>query len=264
MMFRYSFARADVARPHRARGAQGAAAGLSHRRHRAAGREGHRHARDGRRRGRGAAERMMATRRPRSRVRRAEVARRRGAAARRSRRRRRWPARCSCRCRASRCGASASRISRPDDYMLVAEVKGEVVGNLGLHLASKSPRRRHAGYIGMAVRDDWHGRGVGSALHGRDRRHRRQLARLPASRAHGVHRQRGRARAVPQVRLRDRGHAARVRVSRRRATSTPTRWRGCAPRRGTKRDRGAKLTKTAAKAHREPHPANFVLRVTTI
>jgi len=52
----------------------------------------------------------------------------------------------------------------PDDYLLVAEVAGEVVGNLGLHLTSKSPRRRHAGAIGMAVRDDWQRRGVGTAL----------------------------------------------------------------------------------------------------
>jgi putative acetyltransferase len=51
-----------------------------------------------------------------------------------------------------------------DDFLLVAEVAGEVVGNLGLHLASKSPRRRHAGGIGMSVRDDWQGRGVGAAL----------------------------------------------------------------------------------------------------
>ena len=51
-----------------------------------------------------------------------------------------------------------------DDYVLVAGVRGEVVGNLGLHVASKSPRRRHAGAIGMSVRDDWHGRGVGTAL----------------------------------------------------------------------------------------------------
>jgi putative acetyltransferase len=51
-----------------------------------------------------------------------------------------------------------------DDFILVAEVAGEVVGNLGLHLASKSPRRRHAAGIGMSVRDDWHGRGVGTAL----------------------------------------------------------------------------------------------------
>ena len=35
----------------------------------------------------------------------------------------------------------------------------KAVGNLGLHLASKSPRRRHAGAIGMSVRDDWHNRG---------------------------------------------------------------------------------------------------------
>ena len=51
-----------------------------------------------------------------------------------------------------------------DDYVLVAEVAGKVVGNLGLHAASKSPRRRHAGGLGMSVRDDWHGRGVGTAL----------------------------------------------------------------------------------------------------
>jgi putative acetyltransferase len=51
-----------------------------------------------------------------------------------------------------------------DDFVLVAEVAGEVVGNLGLHAASKSPRRRHAGAIGMSVRDDWQGRGVGTAL----------------------------------------------------------------------------------------------------
>lgn len=52
----------------------------------------------------------------------------------------------------------------PDDYLLVAEVGTEIVGNLGLHLASRSPRRRHAAGIGMAVRDDWQRRGVGSAL----------------------------------------------------------------------------------------------------
>ena len=51
-----------------------------------------------------------------------------------------------------------------NDYVLVAEVAGEVVGNLGLHPASKSPRRRHVGTFGMAVRDDVQRRGVGSAL----------------------------------------------------------------------------------------------------
>ena len=52
----------------------------------------------------------------------------------------------------------------PDDVMLVAEVGGALVGNLGLHVAAKSPRRRHAGAIGMSVRDDWQNRGVGTAL----------------------------------------------------------------------------------------------------
>lgn len=50
------------------------------------------------------------------------------------------------------------------DYVLVAEMAGEVVGNLGLHPVSKSPRRRHVGTLGMAVRDDFQRRGIGSAL----------------------------------------------------------------------------------------------------
>jgi len=50
------------------------------------------------------------------------------------------------------------------DYMLVAEIDGNVVGNLGLHAAAKSPRRRHVGTLGMSVHDDFHRRGVGSAL----------------------------------------------------------------------------------------------------
>lgn len=50
------------------------------------------------------------------------------------------------------------------DYLLVAEVDGTVVGNLGLHGASTSPRRKHAASIGMSVRDDWQRRGVGTAL----------------------------------------------------------------------------------------------------
>ena len=51
-----------------------------------------------------------------------------------------------------------------EDYLLVATIAGDVVGNLGLHAASKSPRRRHVGSVGMAVRDDRHGRGIGTAL----------------------------------------------------------------------------------------------------
>jgi putative acetyltransferase len=50
------------------------------------------------------------------------------------------------------------------DHMLVAEVDGKVVGNLGLHASAKSLRRRHAGALGMSVHDAWHGKGIGSAL----------------------------------------------------------------------------------------------------
>lgn len=52
----------------------------------------------------------------------------------------------------------------PFDYLLVATIDGDVVGNLGLHESGKTPRRRHVGNVGMAVRDDRHGRGVGTAL----------------------------------------------------------------------------------------------------
>jgi hypothetical protein len=48
----------------------------------------------------------------------------------------------------------------PDNYFLAATVAGEVVGSRGLHRAAKSPRRRHAGNLGVTVRDDRHGRGV--------------------------------------------------------------------------------------------------------
>jgi putative acetyltransferase len=50
-----------------------------------------------------------------------------------------------------------------DDYLLVAEVRGDVVGNLGLQAAGRG-RRRHVAHVGMSVRDDWQGRGVGTAL----------------------------------------------------------------------------------------------------
>ena len=49
-------------------------------------------------------------------------------------------------------------------YRLVACVDGDVVGQLGLHTSPDRPRRRHAGQIGIAVRDDWQGKGVGTAL----------------------------------------------------------------------------------------------------
>ena len=49
-------------------------------------------------------------------------------------------------------------------YHLVACVEGEVVGHLGLETFPTRPRRRHAATLGMAVRDDLQGMGVGTAL----------------------------------------------------------------------------------------------------
>lgn len=58
------------------------------------------------------------------------------------------------------------RLAEPPDgtFNLVACVENEVVGQLGLHTFPHHPRRRHVGQIGMAVHDDWQGKGVGSAL----------------------------------------------------------------------------------------------------
>lgn len=58
------------------------------------------------------------------------------------------------------------RLAEPPEgvFMLVACVDGEVIGNLGLETHPNRPRLRHAGAIGMAVRDDWQGKGVGTAL----------------------------------------------------------------------------------------------------
>lgn len=58
------------------------------------------------------------------------------------------------------------RLSDPADgsFSLVACVENEIVGQLGLHTFPNFPRRRHVGQLGMAIRDDWHGKGAGSAL----------------------------------------------------------------------------------------------------
>lgn len=50
------------------------------------------------------------------------------------------------------------------DVSLVACVDGEVVGSLALLTRPTAWRRRHVGEIGMAVRDDWQGKGVGTEL----------------------------------------------------------------------------------------------------
>jgi len=48
-------------------------------------------------------------------------------------------------------------------FTLVACVGEEVVGQLTLSVYM-NPRTRHSGHFGIAVRDDWQGRGVGTAL----------------------------------------------------------------------------------------------------
>ncbi len=58
------------------------------------------------------------------------------------------------------------RMSEPLEgyYSLLACADGEVVGQLGLLTNPAHPRRRHAASIGMSVRDDWQGKGAGTAL----------------------------------------------------------------------------------------------------
>ncbi len=58
------------------------------------------------------------------------------------------------------------RLAEPPDgtFNLLVCVEDEVVGQLGLHTFPNHPRRRHIGQIGMAIRDDWQGKGAGSAL----------------------------------------------------------------------------------------------------
>ena len=58
------------------------------------------------------------------------------------------------------------RLSKPPEglYSLVACVEDEVVGEISLHTSPIRWRMRHVGSIGMAVRDDWQSKGVGTAL----------------------------------------------------------------------------------------------------
>jgi putative acetyltransferase len=52
---------------------------------------------------------------------------------------------------------------RDGSFPLVACVGEEIVGQLTLSVYM-SPRTRHSGHFGIAVRDDWQGNGVGTAL----------------------------------------------------------------------------------------------------
>ncbi len=57
------------------------------------------------------------------------------------------------------------RLSEMPDNMreLVACADGEIVGTLGLTVSHRA-RQRHVAELGMSVRVDWRGKGVGSAL----------------------------------------------------------------------------------------------------
>ena len=58
------------------------------------------------------------------------------------------------------------RLAEPPEglFSLVARVEDEVVGDISLHTSATRWRMRHVGSIGMALRDDWQGKGVGTAL----------------------------------------------------------------------------------------------------
>lgn len=49
-------------------------------------------------------------------------------------------------------------------FILVACIEDELVGQLNIHTFPNRPRRKHAGHIGMVVRDDFQGQGVGAEL----------------------------------------------------------------------------------------------------
>ncbi|RIK44793.1 MAG: GNAT family N-acetyltransferase [Chloroflexi bacterium] len=55
-------------------------------------------------------------------------------------------------------------VSDATNRILVAEIDGRVVGQTGLHLSTR--RRAHVGGLGMAVLEEYRGRGVGAALLG--------------------------------------------------------------------------------------------------
>ncbi len=58
---------------------------------------------------------------------------------------------------------SRLQTSREGFYSLVAVQGNEIIGQIGFDI-SPNPRRKHVGYIGMAVKDAHQGKGVGNKL----------------------------------------------------------------------------------------------------
>jgi putative acetyltransferase len=58
------------------------------------------------------------------------------------------------------------RLAEPTEgtFRLVACLEQKLVGQLDVHTFPSRPRRRHVGQIGMAVRDEFQHKGVGTAL----------------------------------------------------------------------------------------------------
>src|SRR3984885_2794319 len=58
------------------------------------------------------------------------------------------------------------RLAEPAEgtVRLVACIEQDLVGQLDIHTFPNRPRRRHVGQIGMSVRDEFQGKGVGTAL----------------------------------------------------------------------------------------------------
>ena len=65
-----------------------------------------------------------------------------------------------------RLGLWQERLQNPPEglYQLVACTDDEVVGELTLHTSPTRPRISHVGSVGIAVRDDWQGKGIGTEL----------------------------------------------------------------------------------------------------